>query len=77
MASYSAEILWQRGDQDFSSGRYSRRHLLRFYNYSYLFCYSGHRRLLFKHSLFQSICLQSLLQIYIVYKYACLFQQMR
>ncbi len=30
MASYSAEILWQRGDQDFSSGRYSRRHLLRF-----------------------------------------------
>jgi organic hydroperoxide reductase OsmC/OhrA len=30
MASYSAEIVWQRGDQDFSSGRYSRRHLLRF-----------------------------------------------
>ena len=30
MASYSAEILWQRGDQDFASGRYSRRHLLRF-----------------------------------------------
>ncbi len=30
MSSYSAEIIWERGDQDFSSGRYSRRHLLRF-----------------------------------------------
>ena len=27
---YSADILWQRGEQDFVSGRYSRRHLLRF-----------------------------------------------
>lgn len=30
MSSYSAEIVWQRGDQDFASGRYSRRHRLRF-----------------------------------------------
>lgn len=30
MATYSADILWQRGEQDFASGRYSRRHLLRF-----------------------------------------------
>ena len=30
MASYTARIVWERGDQDFSSGRYSRRHLLRF-----------------------------------------------
>ena len=27
---YSAEVLWQRGSDDFSSNRYSRRHLLRF-----------------------------------------------
>lgn len=31
MSSYTAEVLWQRSDQeDFASGRYSRRHLLRF-----------------------------------------------
>jgi organic hydroperoxide reductase OsmC/OhrA len=30
MASYTAEVAWERGDQDFLSGRYSRRHLLRF-----------------------------------------------
>lgn len=30
MAQYFAEVLWQRGDQDFLSNRYSRRHLLRF-----------------------------------------------
>lgn len=30
MAEYSAEILWQRGEQDFQGNRYSRRHLLRF-----------------------------------------------
>jgi organic hydroperoxide reductase OsmC/OhrA len=30
MASYCADIDWQRGDQDFASGRYSRRHRLRF-----------------------------------------------
>jgi organic hydroperoxide reductase OsmC/OhrA len=30
MASHTAEIAWVRGDQDFLSGRYSRRHLLRF-----------------------------------------------
>ena len=30
MAQYFAEVLWLRGDQDFLSNRYSRRHLLRF-----------------------------------------------
>jgi organic hydroperoxide reductase OsmC/OhrA len=30
VAQYFAEVLWQRGDQDFLSNRYSRRHLLRF-----------------------------------------------
>ena len=30
MSEYSAEVLWVRGEQDFVSGRYSRRHLLRF-----------------------------------------------
>ena len=30
MAQYSAEILWLRGEQDFLSNRYSRRHVLRF-----------------------------------------------
>jgi organic hydroperoxide reductase OsmC/OhrA len=30
MSEYSAEVLWERGDQDFLSGRYSRRHSLRF-----------------------------------------------
>lgn len=30
MATYKAEILWARGDADFLSNRYSRRHLLRF-----------------------------------------------
>lgn len=27
---YTAEILWQRGEQDFAGRKYSRRHLLRF-----------------------------------------------
>ena len=30
MANYTAEVIWVRGDQDFPSNRYSRRHLLRF-----------------------------------------------
>ncbi|BBK42188.1 peroxiredoxin [Allostella vacuolata] len=30
MSSYEAEILWQRGDQAFSDGRYSRGHEWRF-----------------------------------------------
>ena len=30
MSEYTAEVLWQRGDQDFLSNRYSRRHLIRF-----------------------------------------------
>ena len=30
MANHLAEIIWERGDQDFLSGRYSRKHLLRF-----------------------------------------------
>ena len=30
MAHYTAEVLWQRGAQDFLDNRYSRRHLLRF-----------------------------------------------
>jgi organic hydroperoxide reductase OsmC/OhrA len=30
MASFAAEVIWVRGDQDFLSNRYSRRHLLRF-----------------------------------------------
>ena len=30
MGHHTAEILWQRGKQDFSSNRYSRKHLLRF-----------------------------------------------
>lgn len=30
MASYTAELLWLRGDQDFLSNRYSRRHSIRF-----------------------------------------------
>ena len=30
MAQYSAEILWQRGEQDFLGNRYSRRHVMRF-----------------------------------------------
>ncbi|MES1977803.1 MAG: OsmC family protein [Pseudomonadota bacterium] len=30
MSVYTAEIVWTRGDADFASGRYSRRHLLRF-----------------------------------------------
>jgi len=30
MARYRADILWERGDQDFLSGHYSRRHRLRF-----------------------------------------------
>lgn len=30
MAQYTAEILWVRGEQDFLSNRYSRRHVLRF-----------------------------------------------
>ena len=30
MANYTAEILWERGAQNFTSGHYSRKHLLRF-----------------------------------------------
>ncbi len=30
MADYTAQVLWQRGEQDFLGNRYSRRHLLRF-----------------------------------------------
>jgi len=30
MAQYKAEVLWLRGEQDFLSNRYSRKHLLRF-----------------------------------------------
>lgn len=30
MTEYSAEVIWQRGEQDFLGNRYSRRHLLRF-----------------------------------------------
>lgn len=30
MSHYSADILWERGDQDFRAGRYSRAHRLRF-----------------------------------------------
>lgn len=30
MAHYTAEVLWERGDQDFLSNKYSRRHRLRF-----------------------------------------------
>ncbi|MES2913098.1 MAG: OsmC family protein [Pseudomonadota bacterium] len=30
MSTYTAEVVWTRGDADFASGRYSRRHLLRF-----------------------------------------------
>lgn len=30
MAEYTAEIVWQRGEQDFLKGHYSRRHLMRF-----------------------------------------------
>jgi organic hydroperoxide reductase OsmC/OhrA len=30
MSHYTAQILWQRGDQDFLGDRYSRRHLIRF-----------------------------------------------
>jgi organic hydroperoxide reductase OsmC/OhrA len=30
MAQYTAEVLWLRGEQDFLSNRYSRRHVLRF-----------------------------------------------
>ena len=30
MAHYTAEVIWQRGEQDFVAGRYSRRHMLRF-----------------------------------------------
>ncbi len=30
MATYTAEILWSRGDQDFLGNKYSRRHTLRF-----------------------------------------------
>ena len=30
MATYSSEVIWSRGDQDFLSNRYSRRHILRF-----------------------------------------------
>jgi organic hydroperoxide reductase OsmC/OhrA len=30
MAQYTAQVLWQRGGQDFLGNRYSRRHLIRF-----------------------------------------------
>ena len=30
MVQYTAEVLWHRGEQDFISNRYNRRHLLRF-----------------------------------------------
>jgi organic hydroperoxide reductase OsmC/OhrA len=30
MAQYTAEILWERDEQDFTGNRYSRRHVLRF-----------------------------------------------
>lgn len=30
MATYTAEVQWLRGDQDFLGNRYSRRHMLRF-----------------------------------------------
>jgi organic hydroperoxide reductase OsmC/OhrA len=30
MSEYTAEVLWQRGDQDFLANTYSRRHSLRF-----------------------------------------------
>ena len=30
MSQHSADILWQRGDQDFLGNRYSRRHAIRF-----------------------------------------------
>jgi organic hydroperoxide reductase OsmC/OhrA len=30
MTEYVAEVIWQRGEQDFLSNRYSRKHLLRF-----------------------------------------------
>ena len=30
MASYTADLLWERGEQDFLSNRYSRHHLIRF-----------------------------------------------
>jgi organic hydroperoxide reductase OsmC/OhrA len=30
MSTYTAELLWERGDQDFLGNKYSRRHLIRF-----------------------------------------------
>ncbi|MGP1630427.1 MAG: OsmC family protein [Giesbergeria sp.] len=30
MATYTAEVVWQRGSQDFLDNRYSRKHMLRF-----------------------------------------------
>ena len=30
MATYTAQIVWERGEQDFLSGRYSRRHTMTF-----------------------------------------------
>jgi organic hydroperoxide reductase OsmC/OhrA len=30
MSTYTAELLWERGEQGFADNRYSRRHLLRF-----------------------------------------------
>lgn len=30
MAQYTSEVLWLRNDQDFLSGRYSRKHIIRF-----------------------------------------------
>jgi organic hydroperoxide reductase OsmC/OhrA len=30
MSTYTAQLLWERGDQDFAGNRYSRRHSIRF-----------------------------------------------
>jgi len=30
MSTYSAQLVWERGDQEFLNNKYSRRHLLRF-----------------------------------------------
>ena len=30
MSHYTAQVVWQRGDQDFTGNRYSRRHTIRF-----------------------------------------------
>ncbi len=30
MSTYTAQVIWERGEQDFLAGRYSRRHTMRF-----------------------------------------------